>query len=142
MCPAGGNLQFRLQFKLLVAVGSIVLASCAHDNSVQSASVASAVESVEKLFAVEIKIGPNWDSAKPPNEQEFFSEHSANLKRLREAGHIVLGARYSDIGLIIFSARSAEEVRALMSQDPSMKAGTFKYEVHLLNVFYPGLVQP
>jgi uncharacterized protein YciI len=110
--------------------------------SLQPISVASAAEATEKLFAVEIKIGPNWDSSIPPNEQKFFAEHSANLKHLREAGHIVLGARYSDIGLIIFSARSAEDVGALMSQDPSMTAGTFKYEVHQFNVFYPGLVQP
>jgi uncharacterized protein YciI len=142
MHPVRGNLQIRLQFMFIAAVSSVVLASCALDNSVEPASTASAAEPAEKLFAVEIKIGPNWDSAKPPNEQEFFSEHAATLKRLREAGHIVMGARYSDIGLIIFSARSAEEVRALMSQDPSMTAGTFKYEVHLLNVFYPGLVQP
>ena len=131
-------MKIRIQFKVIVAVSMLVLASY----SLQRTSVASAAEAAEKLFAVEIKIGPNWDSSMPPNEQKFFSEHSANLKRLREEGPIVLGARYSDIGLIIFSASSAEEVRALMSQDPSMTAGTFRYEVHLLNVFYPGLVQP
>jgi len=131
-------LKIRIQFKVIAAVSMLTLASY----SLQPTSVASAAEAAEKLFAVEIKIGPNWDSSMPPNEQKFFGEHSANLKRLREAGHIVLGARYSDIGLIIFSARSAEEVRALMSQDPSMTAGTFKYEVHQINVFYPGLVQP
>jgi len=135
-------LKIRIQFKLIAAVSMLALASCALDNSLQPTSVAPAAEAAEKLFAVEIKIGPNWDRSMPPNDQKFFSEHSANLKRLREAGHIVLGARYSDIGLIIFSARSAEEVRAMMSQDPSMTAGTFKYEVHLINVFYPGLVQP
>lgn len=135
-------MQLRLRFNLVAAFSMLALASCATDNAVQPASVASAAEPARKLFAVEIRIGPNWDSSKPPGEQEFFSEHSANLKRLRDAGHIAMGARYSDIGLIIFSASSAEEVRALMAQDPSMTAGTFKYEVHVPNVFYPGLVQP
>ena len=134
-------MQIRLPLRFIVAVCTLVLASCALDKSIQPASVALAAETTEKLFAVEIRVGPNWDSSKPANEQEFFSEHSANLKRLREAGHIVMGARYSDLGLIIFSASSAQEVRGLMSQDPSMTAGTFKYEVHALNVFYPGLVQ-
>lgn len=132
----------RLQFRFLSTVFMLVLASCIFNNAIQPASAASATEAANKLFAVEIKTGPNWDSSKSPNEQEFFSEHSANLKRLRESGHIVMGARYSDIGLIIFSAKSADEVRALMSQDPSMTAGTFKYEVHVFNVFYPGQVQP
>ncbi|MBT8136441.1 MAG: hypothetical protein KJO54_05415 [Gammaproteobacteria bacterium] len=95
----------------------------------------------QSLFAVEIKVGPNWDNARAPNEQAFFAEHAANLRGLREAGHIVMGARYSDIGLIIFTADSADQVRKLMSKDASMTAGTFRYEIHALNVFYPGLVQ-
>ena len=44
------------------------------------------------------KTGPKWDSAKAPNEQAFFREHSANLAKLRAAGTIVMGARYADIG--------------------------------------------
>jgi len=135
-------MRIRHKLKLITAVCALVLASCALENSVPPASVAPAVETTDKLFAVEIKVGSNWDNSKPPNEQEFFSEHSANLKRLREAGDIIMGARYSDIGLIIFSAESAEEIKAMMSQDPSITAKTFKYEVHALNVFYPGLVKP
>jgi len=130
-----------IPIKLIATVSTLALASCALEPVAQPVSVASGAEAELNLFAVEIKVGPKWDSSKTPNEQAFFKEHSANLKSLREAGHIVMGARYSDIGLIIFSAKSAEEVRALMSQDPSMSAGTFKYEVHALNVFYPGLVQ-
>ncbi|MDX1507630.1 MAG: YciI family protein [Woeseiaceae bacterium] len=91
----------------------------------------------KQLFAVQVTVGPNWDTALAPHEQAFFKEHSDNLKQLRNAGHIVLGARYSDIGLVIFSAASADDVRAFMDKDPSMDAGTFKYEVHPFNVFYP-----
>lgn len=131
-------MKSRNQFKVFAVVIMLALASCSH----QPTSVAADTEAAQKLFAVEIKVGPSWDSSIPANEQNFFAEHSANLKHLRQAGHIVLGARYSDIGLIIFSAKSAEEVGTLMSQDPSMTAGTFKYEVHPMNVFYPGLVQP
>lgn len=101
---------------------------------------AAADTAERRLFAVEIKVGPNWDTAIAPHEQAFFSEHSAHLKELRQAGHIVMGARYSDIGLLVFSAESSESVAALMDKDPSMKAGTFVYAVHALNVFYPGQV--
>ncbi len=94
------------------------------------------------LFAVEIKVGPNWDQSKAPQEQAFFREHSANLRRMREAGVLVMGARYSDKGLVVVSAAAAAEVSAQMAQDPSMAAGTFAYEIHPFNVFYPGEIKP
>lgn len=70
-----------------------------------------------QLFAIEIKVGPKWDAAKPPHEQALFREHSANLRRLREAGTLVIGARYSDKGLVVLSATSLAEARAMMDQD-------------------------
>lgn len=94
----------------------------------------------KQLFAVQIKVGPGWDPSIAPNEQKFFKEHSANLRALRDAGHIVMGARYSDIGLLVVSALSAEAVTALMQEDPSIAAGTFVFEVHPMLVFYPGTV--
>ncbi|NNF68064.1 MAG: hypothetical protein HKM98_11200 [Gammaproteobacteria bacterium] len=135
-------MQLKLALRFIAVVSALLTASCALDSSRESASIDSTVESTNKLFAVEVRVGPNWDNSLAPNEQEFFSEHSANLKRLREAGHIAMGARYSDVGLIVFSAQSADEVRAFMSSDPSMSAGTFKYDVYQMNVFYPGMVQP
>lgn len=90
------------------------------------------------LFAVDIRTGPGWDPAKPPQEQAFFKEHSANLRRMREAGLLVMGARYADKGLVIVAAASVADVKAQMDQDPSIAAGTFAYEVHPFNVFYGG----
>jgi uncharacterized protein YciI len=107
----------------------------------QSAHPASGVEANQRLFAVEIRTGPSWDPAKPPGEQAFFREHSAHLKRLRDAGHIVMGARYADKGLVVFTAKSSSDVKALMEQDPAMVAGTFVYQIHDFNVFYAGTVQ-
>lgn len=97
-------------------------------------------EADTRLFAVEIRTGPKWDPALPPPQQVYFKEHSANLRQLREAGRLVLGARYSDKGLVILSAASADEARALMNQDPAITHGTFVYELHELNVFYAGNV--
>ena len=100
----------------------------------------AATEESLSWFAVQITVGPGWDESIAPNEQAYFKEHSMHLAALRKAGHIVLGARYSDIGLLVLKARSLDEVRALMDEDPSIKAGTFQYEVHPMNVFYPGIV--
>ena len=100
----------------------------------------SSNEATRTWFAVQINVGPGWDDSISPYEQAYFKEHSAHLKKLRSAGHIVMGARYSDVGLLVFSAYSAEEISALMDEDPSMQAGTFSYEIFPMNVFYPGIV--
>jgi len=91
-------------------------------------------------FAVEIITGPNWDPQLEAHEQAFFKDHSAHLQKLRAAGHIVMGTRYSDIGLLVFRSASIDAINKLMYVDPSMQAGTFSYEVHVMNVFYPGYV--
>lgn len=96
----------------------------------------------QSLFAIEIKVGPKWDQARPPQEQVFFKEHSANLRRMRESGILVMGARYADKGLVIVAATNAAEARAQMEQDPSIAAGTFAFEVHPFSVFYAGELKP
>jgi uncharacterized protein YciI len=94
------------------------------------------------LFAIEIKVGPKWDQSRPPQEQAFFKEHSANLRRMRESGVLVMGARYSDKGLVVVAASTAADARAQMEQDPSIAAGTFVFEVHPFSVFYSGELKP
>lgn len=106
----------------------------------QSTSAAPAVGTLP-LFAVQIRTGDKWDAAKPPQEQLHFRAHSANLKRLREAGHLIMGARYSDIGLVVLAAESEAHARAMMDADPSFDAGIFRYDVHVFSVFYPGTVR-
>jgi uncharacterized protein YciI len=93
-----------------------------------------------RLFAIEVRTGPAWDASKPPQEQSFFREHSAHLRALREQGRIVAGARYGDKGLVVLSVASEAEARALMQQDPSMRHGTFAFELNAMNVFYPGML--
>ena len=100
-----------------------------------------AVERQANLYAVEIKTGPIWDKAKPANEQPYFREHSANLRKLRDQGSLVLGARYADKGLVVLQATSEQEARSMMDQDASIKNGVFAYEVYDFNVFYGGSVQ-
>ena len=75
---------------------------------------------------------------KYPMLAEGYEKLMADLKRLRDEGRIVVGARYSDKGLLVFRAASADEVREWMAGDPSMQAGTFTNTVHPFNVFYPG----
>lgn len=110
--------------------------------SAASATASAPAEPALPHFAVEIRTGPGWDTRRPPQEQALFREHSAHLRRLREEGHVMLGARYADKGLLVVAAADTAAVRALFDADPSMKAGTFVYELHPLSVFYGGCVQP
>lgn len=135
-------MNIRQQLRLILSVCTLLLTASLFAATEQAANTETIKELKKQLFAVQIKIGPNWNTDKSPGEQAYFREHSANLQKHRKAGHIVMGARYSDIGLIIFSADSVETVKAYMSEDPSISSGTFQYEVHAMNVFYPGMVKP
>ncbi len=104
------------------------------DTSAQT--LAAPPESV--LFAVEITVGPNWDGTKPAHEQAYFREHSRNLKRLRDSGALVMGARYADKGLVLIAASDDVKVRDMLEEDASIRAGIFRYQVHPFVVFYGG----
>lgn len=121
---------------------AVMLAAAAYERpAVAQALPASAAAPVaEQLFAVEIKTGPAWDASKPPQDQLHFRDHSAHLRRLREQGALVMGARYGDKGLVVLKAASEPEARALMQADPSMQARVFAYELHEFRVFYGGSV--
>ena len=94
-----------------------------------------------RLFAVEFRIGPKWDAAKKPHEQSHFREHSANLKRLRDSGTLLVGARYADKGFLVVAAESESDLRVQVDLDPSVQNQVFVYEIHPFLVFYPGCVQ-
>jgi uncharacterized protein YciI len=108
----------------------------------QATAPALIADSSSRLFAVEYKVGPRWVASKAPQEQEYFREHSEHLSKLREQGSLVLGARYSDKGLVILAAESESAARGMVEQDPSVKNGTFSYELNEFSVFYGGSVQP
>ncbi len=95
-----------------------------------------------KLFAVTFTTGPKWDPAKPPQDQAFFKEHSANLARLRTENISVLGGRYGDKGLLLVRATDAAAVRAQLARDPSLAAGTFVATVEEYLPFQHGDTRP
>jgi uncharacterized protein YciI len=119
-----------------------VVAACAAQGALAQAQTATATPNEPTLFAVEITVGSTWDPSKPPQAQPFFQDHSANLKRLRDSGALVMGARYSDKGLVVLAAPSEAIARAMMDEDPSIQAGVFKYQIHAFSVFYGGTVYP
>jgi uncharacterized protein YciI len=95
----------------------------------------------DKHFVVQFTVGPAWVEGKAPNEQAYFADHSANLKRLRAEGKLLLGGRYSDKGIIIVTGPSEEAVRAEIEKDPSVRNGTFVAAIHPFSAFYTGCVE-
>jgi len=105
---------------------------------VAASEPASPAAPQEKLFLVQFSLGPAWVAGKPPQEQPGFKEHGANLKRLRDDGKIVLGARYADKGMVVLRFASEPEARAEMTADPGVQAGSFTFELFELRPFYDG----
>jgi hypothetical protein len=93
-------------------------------------------------FVVLFRKGPAWDEAKPANEQPHFREHSANLQALRAAEQLLLGARYSDTGMIVLDAPAEADARALIDRDPAIAAKVFAYDLHPASFFYEPLGAP
>lgn len=93
-----------------------------------------------KPFAVEFRTGPGWVADKPAQEQAQFREHSANLRRLREAGLLILGARIAERGFIVLAAADEAAARAEIERDPAVQAGVFQFALNPMAVFYGGTV--
>jgi hypothetical protein len=69
----------------------------------------------ENYFILHYTPGPALEHEKTPNEQAFFVEHSRFLASLRASGKAKIGGRYSDKGMIIFSARDRAQAGSLLS---------------------------
>ncbi|WP_438483212.1 YciI family protein [Oleiharenicola lentus] len=125
---------------LIAVVFSFVVSTAFFGQTPASASPPPAVAG--KLFIVHFTIGPAWDAAKPAPQQAHFKEHSANLARLRQAGLLVLGARYADKGMILLRVPDEAAVHAELAQDPAIAAGVFRAQVDEFRPFYHGSTQP
>jgi uncharacterized protein YciI len=72
------------------------------------------------FFVVERRIGPQWDPARPLEEQSGWDEHAAFMDGLVADGFVVLGGPLSDEVRVVLAieASSADEVRSTLARDP------------------------
>lgn len=103
------------------------------------APVSVNAEGAEELaqFIVHLETGENWDQSLSPGEQTRFAEHSANMKRLRDEGTILFGARYGKYGLLIMQSESQSSANDILAADPGVEAGIFQFRIEPISVFYP-----
>ena len=64
--------------------------------------------------------GPEWDPARPLEEQSGWPEHAAFMEALVDAGFIVLGGPLADEHRVVhvIEAASEDEIRATFARDP------------------------
>jgi hypothetical protein len=71
-------------------------------------------------FVVLRRIGPQWDPARPMEEQSGWDEHAAYMDSLVQDGFVVLGGPLADEVRVVLAieAASENEVRATLADDP------------------------
>lgn len=95
----------------------------------------------KSYFVVLYTIGETWDTTRQYHEQKYFEDHSNYLSSLRKNKEIVMGARYSDTGMIIIEAKDEIEAKAIVNKDEAVKNKLFKAEVFLFEPFYSGCIK-
>jgi uncharacterized protein YciI len=73
------------------------------------------------MFHVEVRrSGPEWDRARPMEEQSGWPAHASFMDGLVEEGFIVLGGPLGDEHRVVHvvEAESEDEVRATLARDP------------------------
>jgi uncharacterized protein YciI len=72
------------------------------------------------FHVVVVRSGPEWDRARPLEEQSGWPEHAAFMDGLVEDGFVVLGGPLADEHRVVHAveASSEEAVRATLARDP------------------------
>ncbi len=94
-----------------------------------------------QYYAALFSRGAGWDTTKGPNAQPFFKEHGLNLSRLKKEGKIAIGARYGEMGMVVFPAESEEEVRGHFFNDSLVVKDILRMEIVKFNPFYKGCIE-
>jgi hypothetical protein len=73
------------------------------------------------MYLVEMsQSGPQWQAAKPMEEQSLWHAHADFMDDLVDSGFIVLGGPVRDEGRVVHAveADSPEHIRATLARDP------------------------
>jgi uncharacterized protein YciI len=121
---------------LRLFAGCVLLAAprfVAAEDAAQPAPAAPAFEMVTYYFGL-LTRGPNAGTGTSEERQQIQAAHLANIKRLHEAGKILVAGPFADNGewrgIFIYKCASLEEAKELAETDPAVKAGRLKIEIH------------
>jgi uncharacterized protein len=113
----------------LIAILLLAIPSLAQNN----AAPAGSPSNMQPYFMVFLVKGPN--RAQPEAEaQELQRRHLAYISQQHQAGKYMLAGPFTDDGhirgIIIVKAATLDDARALVTQDPAVKAGRMNIEIH------------
>ena len=78
--------------------------------------------------------GPKWTAESTPETQRIQEGHMANIRRMGEAGKLLVAGPFSDDGdlrgLYVFKVATKEEAEKLVESDPAVQAGRLRFELH------------
>jgi len=78
--------------------------------------------------------GPNWTAAVTPEAEAIQRAHLANIRQMAESGKLVLAGPFTDesdlLGIFVFQGVTREEAARLCANDPAVKAGRLRVELH------------
>jgi uncharacterized protein YciI len=72
------------------------------------------------FYVVLRRSGPEWDPARPMEEQAGWPEHATFMDRLVDTGFVVLGGPLADERRVVLAieAESEDAVQATLARDP------------------------
>jgi len=103
------------------------------EESAKPAPAAPAFEMVTYYFGL-LTRGPNAGTGTPEERQQIQAAHLANIKRLADAGKLLVAGPFADDGawrgIFIYKCASLDEAKTLADTDPAVQAGRLKVEIH------------
>ena len=119
------------------ALASLLL--CAAAAPGQQKTDAPAAPEMTTYYMVFLVKGDAWTPGETPELQKLQEQHLAHFRAMHAAGKLVIAGPFLDgqsiRGICVYKAGSVEEARKLAEDDPMVKSGRLKVEVH------PWLVQ-
>jgi uncharacterized protein YciI len=78
--------------------------------------------------------GPKWTPEVTPETTRIQEGHMANIRRMAEAGKLLVAGPFSDDGTLrgmyVFQVGSMEEAEKLVQTDPAVQSGRLRFELH------------
>jgi uncharacterized protein len=81
-----------------------------------------------------LKMGPKWNDTKEADRNAILKQHLGNVVSLLDSGKAIIAGPFGDhtgvAGIFIFRSSEAGEAKALVDNDPAVKAGLLVAEMH------------
>lgn len=123
----------QLRMKIVTAFFVLFFLMLTAPVEAQQTTTASNAEELKAYYLVILKKGPHRDQDSVTAEQ-IQKGHMDNITKMAEAGKLNVAGPFLDEGdlrgIFIFNLSSEQEVRALVDNDPAVKAGRLIYEIH------------